>query len=271
MKKHLVLMGLAIFSLGLGACSNNEDTGGKAETGSNEAPAEQTSTKLSNEEVLQKISEASDKLSSAEVTTKIDSNTTMNDQTTTVKATSKIQYTLDPFVMKTETEDSASGQKMVMYMNDKSMYMQIPGSDQWQTVDLNSMGIDVADQMNKANSTDILNELKNFMGDMSVEEKDGTYILSYEGSGDDLKDIVTKAASSSESNTDLEAAAEGVTVDEFDYSMVVDAKTFYPISYELDMNYQLSSEAMELQMDQHQEASFDKINEIKEIELPVTE
>ena len=271
MKKHLVLMGLAIFSLGLGACSNNEDTGKQTEASQSETPVKSPAKDLSKEEVLQKISKVSEQLSSAEITTKIDSKTTMNDQTTAVNATSTVQYILDPFVMKTETEDSASGQKIDTYMDEKNMYMQVPGSDQWQTVDLTSMGIDIADQMNKVNSDDVLNELSNFSEDMTVDKKDGTYILTYEGTGDDLKDTVAKIAATSDSNTDLEAAAEGLTVDTFNYSMVVDAKTFYPVSYQLDMNYQMSSEAMELQMEQHQKASFDKINEIKEIKLPVTE
>ena len=270
MKKAVMFAGLSIFSLGLVACSNNSDSGETKDSSKAEV-IKQTSNDLSKKEVLQKMSEASEKLTSAEITSNITSSMTMNDQTTDTKATSVVQYILDPFVMKTETEDSASGQKIVTYMDDKNSYMQIPGSDQWQTYELSSMGIDVASQMEKVNSSDILKELDRFTEDMKLEKQDNTYILSYEGKGDALKDIVAAEASSGDSETDLEAASEGLDVNTFNYQMVIDDKTFNPISYELEMDYVISSEALEMKMKQQHEATFDKINEIKEIKLPDVE
>lgn len=97
-KRKLVWASIALCAITLSACNNNE----QATTNETVATSEKQAGNLSKEEVLQKASEASQNIKSAEITMDIKMDMMMNEQENKVDTSSVVQYTLDPFAMKTK-------------------------------------------------------------------------------------------------------------------------------------------------------------------------
>ncbi|MGX7197381.1 DUF6612 family protein [Enterococcus olivae] len=265
---RFVLASLAALSLGLAACSNNEgDSDSQNQTNAVGTPAEDN---LSKEEVLAKVQTASEEIKSAEVTTDVTMDLLMNEQTNKVETTATVQYTTDPLVSKTETIYFNAGEEetITTYMDETALYVQLPGSDQWITQTLSEMGIDPQKQMAAATSTNLLRELEGLMEQVTVDENDDAYVLSFEGSGDELKELVVSILATENTGADAASMADDLEINAFSYKVEVDKATFYPISFETDMDYEADTENFTMTATQQQKGSYSQINEIDTIELP---
>uniref|UniRef100_UPI00403FBDA3 DUF6612 family protein n=1 Tax=Candidatus Enterococcus willemsii TaxID=1857215 RepID=UPI00403FBDA3 len=269
--KGLLWAGIALVSVGLAACNNQgTNDSGKAET------SEKAQKKLSKEEVIDKVNEASKDIKSAEMTTDMKMDMTMNGQEMNTETNMVVTYTMEPFAMKMDSKVNAAGQEQqaVMYMDDKAMYMQTPGSEEWMTQDLSSLGMDIDSLMEMYSSQEMMDTLGSYKDKLDVKEEKDHYVLSFEGSGEELKDLAKAALAESNTGntgagaTEAEEALDDMKIGNMSYEMTVSKTDFYPMAFNMTMDYEMNQEGMEMKASMDQKAMYDKINAVEPIEIP---
>ncbi len=268
-KRKLVWASIALCAVTLSACNNKE----QATTNETVATSEkQQAGNLSKEEVLQKASEASQNIKSAEMTMDIKMDMKMNEQENKVDTTTVVQYTLDPFVMKTETSFPVDGQAQTMtsYMDKEAMYFQVPGSETWQKQPLDTAGVDVDSLIDTYSSSEIFDSFEEYQDKVEMTEAGDNYVLSFAGSGEELKDLAEKvlASGNTGAEADMSSMMEQMKINDFSYESIISKETFLPVSFTSTMDYEVESDGYKIAAKMDQTGTFDKINQVEPIELP---
>lgn len=267
-KRKLVWASIALCAITLSACNNNE----QATTNETVATSEKQAGNLSKEEVLQKASEASQNIKSAEITMDIKMDMMMNEQENKVDTSSVVQYTLDPFAMKTETSFPVDGQSQTTtsYMDQEALYYQVAGSDEWQKQPLETSGVDVEDLIDTYSSSDIFDSFEEYQDKVELTEAGENYVLSFTGSGEELKDLAEKVLTSGNTGTeaDMSSLMDQMKINDFSYESIISKETFLPVSFTSMMDYEVEADGYKISAKMDQTGSFDKINQIEAIEIP---
>ncbi len=265
--KRLLWLGLALFAVNLAACSEQEQPNDAGSSETTKKPAVQTN--LTDEEILQKAAEASKEIKSAEITSQVTMEMTLNEQVNKINTSSVVDYTLDPYVIKVETTSSDYDEKIVTYMDDSAMYFQQPGTDKWQKQSLDT-NQDAAEMVETYSSAGVLAALKNYQNKVKITEEGKTYVISFAGSGDELKEIVATvlAASGSAMEAEMASLMDQIKINSLSYETVVDRETFYPRSFTTALDYQLEADGYKIKGVQNQTGTFAKINQLDKIALP---
>ncbi|RVU54402.1 DUF6612 family protein [Anaerosphaera multitolerans] len=248
-KNYVLLLVVAVLSFGLVACSE----------GNNE---------LSTAEVLENYSEASKVITSGKMNTEIFVATNVAGQGSEITMTSNIEFTTEPIAMKIDSTVGGNGSeiKTTSYMDDKIMYTQVPGSETWQKVELSSLGLDLETLTNSFSSEETLNLLKENEKDIKVTKEGEDYILTYSGNGDSIKAVIKQMSSAMA--PEMSQLFDNMTINSFDYKVVIDSKTFLQKNVDTNVEMVMNIEGQEMTMNQEQKVTFENLNNVKEVIIP---
>ena len=181
-KVNKLLMALALCSISVVAvgCSSN--------------------SKMSNEEIVKKIDEASKsvKSSKANVESKVSFNLGGKDYVTSV--TMEAEAISEPLTVKITGKTETLGQSfdMNMYITEENMYIQNMLTKEWMHVKDENLKKTLEERKNSANFNDSLALLNAMQKNIKVEEKGSNYEATYSGIDDSAKEALKKMMISSQ-------------------------------------------------------------------------
>lgn len=264
MKKSLFTLLVALLTAGLVACGDGNSDG------------------LSSEEVYEKSFEAMEDMESATMAIDIEQEIADDEDfnmTTSMSLNGDI--IIDTNEMHQEMDVSMGGEglgglgeelSMEFYLTEDAFYVQSPeDGDQWIKFDPEEAGMfdDLLDQQEEP--SDQLEMLEEYIEDLSIEEEDGTYVLTLTADADGFEELIEDTIDDSMADdmigTDFDFT-EDMDIHELTYEMVIDKETFYLTDFTLDMDLTMTIDGDTADMKQTISASYDNINEIDSIEVP---
>jgi hypothetical protein len=190
-----------------------------------------------------------------------------------VTQTSKIEmdYVTKPLGMYQTTEMTMMGMPIESetYFTEEGLYTKDSMSNQWQTAPKELSDSIIEMSKKQADTTEQLEQLKQYVEDVKMEEKDGVYIISFTASGEEYQSLVEETIDSTMPEGILpEELLAGLKVNELSYTYEIDKKTYHPLNFTVDMDFDMEIEGEKVQTVQKMKGSYSKINEIDDITLP---
>lgn len=179
---------------------------------------------------------------------------------------------MNPFSMKQTATTSMDGEETTLdsYWTEDGFYQQdVDGSwikmDETFTGDINEL-IAMSQSGAQMEQTAALGE------DMSVEDTGDSYVLTYEGEGDELlesaEEMLTSIMPEEETGTMAAAIFEDITVNDLQYVMTVDKETHYMTETTMDLDMDLSIEEQSMNIVQSLDMTVSNFNGVDEIVVP---
>lgn len=245
-----ILMALAICSLSITAvgCSSNG--------------------KMSNEDIVKKISESSKsvKSSKANIESKVAFNLGGKDIATSV--TMEAESISEPLTVKITGKTETLGQSfdMNMYITEENMYIQNMLTKEWMHVKDENIKKTLEKRKNSANFNDVVELLNIMQKNVKVEEKGPNYEATYSGVDDSAKEALKKMIISNQ--PDAEKVLKNMEIEKLDIKYVIDKKTFYPTECEIKTGMKVSEAGQTISFDMEMKIKYSDINQVKEIVIP---
>lgn len=221
----------------------------------NQAYAEE----LPKEEIIKKISDANANYKSAETT----GHMTITEGSQQMKIQIDTSFILDPLVSKTKM--TVGNETIEVYFKDDYVYISSPdGSGTWVKTNNPEMINTFRENIKLATSpsTEYLNLLQKIHDKTNVTEKDGKYLLSYSGSGEELDAIVKLFDAIGAGNP----VAKDTKIKKADISYTVDKDTLKIDRLVGDIT--MSSPTFSQDVVVKQDFKFSNIDAVSEIPLP---
>lgn len=247
-----ILMALAICSISIGAVACSSNGGGK----------------LSNEEIVKKIDEASKsvKSSKANIESKVSFNLGGKDYVTSV--TMEAEAISEPLTVKITGKTQTFGKSfdMNMYITEGNIYLQNINTKEWMNVKDENIKKTLEKRKNSANFNDVVELLNIMQKNVKVEEKGSNYEATYSGVDDSAKEALKKMIISNQ--PDAEKVLKNMEIEKLDIKYVVDKNTFYPTEFEMKSVMKVSEGNQSVSFDMEMKVKYSDINKVKEIVIP---
>lgn len=272
MKKiQKILMALAICSVSIIAvgCSSNDKNN---ENGTTNNTNENSNGKLSNKELIEKITEALKTVKSSKATVQNTVNLNMAGQKAEVSSQIEMTSTYEPFVLKIVGKAKSFGleQENNMYITKEGTYVQNAITKEWVKAN-NEVAKKQTESQKDPTSFDTMLEIMNSVEkNLTVEEKDSSYEISYSGNDQAIKEILEKILSKSGVNRQQSLAKffTNINLEKFEAKFEIDKKTLFPKSYSMKVSMKAGENEKQMSLDMDTKTEFSEINQIKEIVLP---
>ena len=239
-----ILMALAICSLSITAvgCSSNG--------------------KMSNEDIVKKISESSKsvKSSKANIESKVAFNLGGKDIATSV--TMEAESISEPLTVKI----TGKSFDMNMYITEGNIYLQNINTKEWMNVKDENIKKTLEKRKNSANFNDVVELLNIMQKNVKVEEKGSNYEATYSGVDDSAKEALKKMIISNQ--PDAEKVLKNMEIEKLDIKYLVDKNTFYPTEFEMKSVMKVSEGNQSVSFDMEMKVKYSDINKVKEIVIP---
>ena len=262
-KVQRILMALAVCSLSIVAvgCSSDE----KKNTTTDNT---KENSKLSNEELLKKVNEASKSIknSKAKVTNKT-SLDVLGKKTETI-FNMDIMVGSDPTIVKVTGNMIALGRTINIntYIIEDAVYALDPETNEWFNIKDETTKKAMQSQKNASNLDGMLEMMNALDKNLTVEEKDSEYEITYSGNDDAVKEALKKALSNNQQ--DLGQVLDNIKLDKLELKYKVDKKTFIPKEYEVKTTIKYPNKDKETVFQMELKVEFSEINEVKGLTIP---
>lgn len=184
-----------------------------------------------------------------------------------VKVKTKAEVVTEPLALH-QTMDFM-GQSIEMYFTEEGMYMQQPGNEQWIKAPKEMMNEITQMSQAQQNPGEQLEQLKKYMEDFKMEEKENTYVLSVSSSGDKMKDFIKETLQQNLPESSMsDDMLKGVTINSINYTFTIDKETYYPTALDLKMDLEIEQNGQKSKIKQNIKGTYSKYNEIGEITVP---
>lgn len=273
---------LLVLVLLLAACSGNGGNNQNGETGATASPApteeavkdngteeageEQTSGNSdvsgSDKELFLKIAGAAGELSSYKATMNTEQQMQLNGET--LASTSKVEMTavLQPAfsLHQVTTMNSDAGEQVLeSYMLEDGYYMQDPAAGGWMKFPSEMSGqLSQSASGGEANPADLLENLIDFADDLVIEEKGNTYIITLSAKDGDFGKLIGGE----------ESMPGSMDVHSLRYNIVVDKKSYHPLSMDMDMDMTVGEGEYQSRTVSKMNIVYSEHNGISEIKVP---
>ena len=244
-KKYILIIAVALLTISLSACG----------------------TKVTAEEAINKVAETNKNIKNAEFTSNVTTEFTSNNQTRKTEA--KVSGTMisDPLALYAKTDiTSPRKTSLDMYIKDNVIYVKNGDSSAW----LKSSDPKLLSQFEKykqiTSSDKVMNFYKKLGKDFKITEENGNYVLTYNGSGDQFKELMTALSESSGGQLNSKAI-NNVDFKNVDIKYVV-TKDFNIVSGEVKMEVASKSTSNPQTLKLVQTITYAKINQVNSIDLP---
>ncbi|RCX20664.1 hypothetical protein DFP94_103396 [Fontibacillus phaseoli] len=285
MKKWTAALLGAILVLGITACGKEKAADGGeangaangsanqavAETGTN-APAEAAVPTV--DEMIQKATEASEKLKSFSMDAKVNQNIVIaqgdQKQEQKVDMTMKIDMVKDPLAMY-QIMDMNMGeqgsQNVEQYITQEGIYSKMNGA--WVKLPDETRDELLASMEQSASPEAQLKQFKSIANEAKVVEEGDEFVLSADLSGDGLKELAKSLMSQSGGENEQTAAMlEQMDIKNIKISYAVNKETFLPSKSTVAMAMNMDVEGQSVSLDMTMDSTISKYDEIDKIEIP---
>ena len=262
-KVQRILMALAVCSLSIVAvgCSSDE----KKNTTTDNT---KENSKLSNEELLKKVNEASKSIknSKAKVTNKT-SLDVLGKKTETI-FNMDIVVGSDPTIVKVTGNMIALGRTINIntYITEDAVYALDPETNEWFNIKDETTKKAMQSQKNASNLDGMLEMMNALDKNLTVEEKDSEYEITYSGNDDAVKEALKKALSNNQQ--DLGQVLNNIKLDKLELKYKVDKKTFMPKEYTVEIYTKSRKVKKERYFVVSVNGEFSDINKVSPIKIP---
>jgi hypothetical protein len=183
----------------------------------------------------------------------------------------EMDYVTEPLGMYQTTEMTMMGMPIEAetYFTEEGLYTKDSMSNQWQSAPKELSDSIVEMSKKQADATEQLKQLKEYIKDVKVEEKEDHYLISFSASGEEYQSLVEETVESTMPEGIMpKELLEGLKVNKLSYTYEIDKKTYHPINFTVDMDFNMEIEGEKVQSVQKMKGSYSKINEIDEINIP---
>ncbi len=285
MKKMTAALLGAILVLGITACGKEKAAdGGEANAAANgsanQAVAE-TGAKAPSEvavptvdEMIQKATEASEKLKSFSMDAKVNQNIVIaqgdQKQEQKVDMTMKVDMVKDPLAMY-QVMDMNMGeqgsQNVEQYITQEGIYSKVDGT--WVKLPDETRDEMLASMEQSASPEAQLEQFKSIANEAKVVEEGDEFVLSADLSGDGLKELAKSLMSQSGGENEQTAAMlEQMDIKNIKISYAVNKETFLPSKSTVAMVMNMDVEGQSVSLDMTMDSTISKYDEIDKIEIP---
>ncbi|WP_410771818.1 DUF6612 family protein [Fontibacillus sp. BL9] len=275
----------AILVLGITACGKEKAAdGGEANAAANgsanQAVAE-TGAKAPSEvavptvdEMIQKATEASEKLKSFSMDAKVNQNIVIaqgdQKQEQKVDMTMKVDMVKDPLAMY-QVMDMNMGeqgsQNVEQYITQEGIYSKVDGT--WVKLPDETRDEMLASMEQSASPEAQLEQFKSIANEAKVVEEGDEFVLSADLSGDGLKELAKSLMSQSGGENEQTAAMlEQMDIKNIKISYAVNKETFLPSKSTVAMVMNMDVEGQSVSLDMTMDSTISKYDEIDKIEIP---
>lgn len=285
MKKSFLLVIGLVLALMLAACGNEnaesdplntEGTNSEQTSGNKENTNKGADETPTAEELLQRISEASEGIKSYSTDSTIKQNMKMTvdgkEQSQDINMNMKIDIVLSPVTAYSELTMSVpgeeSGQVIKQYITEEGIYSQL--GDTWMKFP-EDMAAPLAEQMkNQSNAASQFDQLKTIANDLIVEEKGDVYLLTADLSGDKVKELAASMLSQNgaAATTQMTELMDQMNIKSMNISYSVDKETYYPKDLVFSMDMDMDSEDEPFSITMEMNSSITDYNSKDKIEVP---
>jgi hypothetical protein len=186
-------------------------------------------------------------------------------------STIEMDYVTEPLGMYQTTEMTMMGMPIESetYFTEEGLYTKDSMSNQWQAAPKGLSDSIVEMSKNQADASEQLKQLKEYAKDVKFEEKEDHYIISFTASGDEYQRLVEDTIESTMPEGLMpKELLEGIKVNELSYTYEIDKKTYHPLNFSVNMDFDMEIEGQKIQSVQKMKGSYSKINDIDNITIP---
>ncbi|MFD1020554.1 DUF6612 family protein [Thalassobacillus hwangdonensis] len=224
-------------------------------------------------ELFQKAVKASEKLESFHMEATMDQEITMEGMedfpgmNTTTSLSSDIQVEPSAFHQTMEM----MGQKIEMYYTEEALYLNesMNGETKWYKApeklleDLNQMG------NMQQNPSEQMELLKEYSEDFSLENKEDSYILTFDAEGEKVNKLVQAIMKENLPEGQFnEEMFEGLTTNQLSFNYTIDKEKYYPEKLDMELEIELEENGERTTINQKINAVYSKFNQVKNIKVP---
>lgn len=227
------------------------------------------------EELIKKTSEASQKLKSYSMDTKMDQNISVTvdgkKQDQKVNMNMKTDVIQEPIAMYQEIKMTMPGndqaQDIKQYITQDGIYMQSQGT--WTKLPDNTKDQLMAIIKNQASPDKQLEQFNSITKDTKVTEDGGNYVMSATISGDSVKELAKKLMNSSGSNNpQMNAMMEQMNIKSMKMTYTIKKDEYIPMSMNVEMTMDMDQQGQKISMDMKMDNTFSNHNKVAEIKVP---
>lgn len=227
------------------------------------------------EELIKKTSEASQKLKSYSMDTKMDQNISVTvdgkKQDQKVNMNMKTDVIQEPIAMYQEIKMAMPGngqtQDIKQYITQEGIYMQSQGT--WTKLPDNTKDQLMATIKNQASPDKQLEQFNSITKDTKVTEDGGNYVMSATISGDSVKELAKKLMNSSGSNNpQMNAMMEQMNIKSMKMTYAIKKDEYIPMSMNVEMTMDMDQQGQKISMDMKMDNTFSNHNKVAEIKVP---
>lgn len=251
LKNILIISLIALTTLFVTACSNSS---------------------LSKEEVINKFYENNATIKNLDAKSDITMKMSQGSESMEIKSTMDSTMFIDPISFKMNLSTSVMNQNLNvdMYLIDNVLYMKAPSPENtWiKTNDTKAIG-DLSSQKFVENSKATIDILKKNMDKTTLEEKDGNYIVTFSGNGQELLEVALNSLAQSAGNSDIIATLkESVTIKNMVVKYVVSKDKLLPVESDITIDMEISENNNTGNVTNNVKTYYSNINSAKAITLP---
>ena len=153
-----------------------------------------------------------------------------------------------------------------MYITKEGTYVQNAITKEWVKAN-NEVAKKQTESQKDPTSFDTMLEIMNSVEkNLTVEEKDSEYEITYSGNDDAVKEALKKALSNNQQ--DLGQVLDNIKLDKLELKYKVDKKTFMPKEYEVKTTIKYPNKDKETVFQMELKVEFSEINEVKGLTIP---
>ncbi|WP_078392636.1 DUF6612 family protein [Shouchella patagoniensis] len=191
----------------------------------------------------------------------------MSGEEVTLSVNTKEDVTLDPFAMhQVSTMSTPEGDiETTFYWTEDGMYEQGPDGEWFLYEGMSS------EEMMSLLQTSTSHEQAEMMGeDMSVSDEGDSYILTYEGTGEDLNEMINELLGEmmEEDMQGADEMLEAFEISNLDYEMTIEKETHYMTEMSMHMTMMIDDGEESVEMDISMEQMVSNFNGVDPITVP---
>ena len=116
-----------------------------------------------------------------------------------------------------------------------------------------------------------LDEMEGLSGDLNLSEEGNYYVVTYNGDGDELANLMNQAMNDGMNDEDKEMMEEMMAdteVNDFSYEIFIDMDTYYLSKMNLELDMEIHVEGETTSMEQMLEMSFYNFDSVEDFDIP---
>ncbi|MFC7322924.1 LPXTG cell wall anchor domain-containing protein [Halobacillus campisalis] len=236
------------------------------------APLQVSAEDTSPAEVLKKSNEAMLELDSYSSVTKMEQTMTVAGEEVMFMTEAEQDITLDPFAMHQTSTTSGMGQEDVTlesYWTEDGFFQEDPEQGWIKMPEELSESMD--EMIGMAMAGDQVAQAEELAEDMSVEDKEDSYLLTFDGDGEDLMEAsmgMMESNMSGEQGSMMEEMMNQITINEVSYEMTIDKESHYMTHLMMDMDMEMEMEGESSTTSQSMDMTIDNFNGVDTITVP---